>query len=453
MSCADTIIAIATPPGHGGVGIVRVSGKNALTVCELITLKKNPDARIAYFCEFKSVDNSIIDEGLVIYFKGPNSFTGEDVIEFQCHGGPVILDRLLKTALTVNDVRLARAGEFTERAFLNDKIDLVQAEAIADLINASTEIAAKSAVRSLQGEFSKKINELLIKLTELRMYVEAAIDFPEEEIDFISDGKVLSDLQLILEKFYDIKQKAQLGSILQSGMKVVIAGKPNAGKSSLLNSLSGRDSAIVTEHAGTTRDILSEKINIDGMPLHVFDTAGLRDTDDEIEKIGIERAWNEFESADIILLVIDGEKEKLETLKNIWPEFFEKNIEAKLCVVINKIDLISEKARVEHIDQHDVIYISAKHQQGLELLKNHLKHIMGYHEQEDVFIARRRHLNALAITEKHLLLGKEHLEINQAGELLAEELKLAQHTLSEITGEFTSDDLLGKIFSSFCIGK
>jgi tRNA modification GTPase len=452
VSHQDTITAIATPPGKGGVGVIRISGPLTKSISESI-LHQIPEPRKALFTPFYCENNEILDEGIALFFKGPNSFTGEDVLELQGHGGPVILDRIIKTLLNIG-ARLARPGEFSERAFTNDKMDLAQAEAVADLIDASSEQAAQSAMRSLQGEFSNKINELVESLIALRIYVEAAIDFPEEEIDFLSDGKVLNQLNEIIENLTKVKISAKQGAILRDGMTVVIAGKPNAGKSSLLNALSGKLSAIVTEIEGTTRDILKEYINIDGMPLHIIDTAGLRESNDVIEQEGIKRALKAIENADEVLLMVDASKEK-PINKALIESLLPKDCLSKpITIIKNKIDLINEKERIVNEDNHEVIYLSAKNNQGIDLLKNHMKEKMGYNaDNEGVFIARRRHLDAINRAEKSLDQGYNQLTKNKAGELLAEELKQAQNALSEITGEFTSDDLLGKIFSSFCIGK
>ena len=334
----DTIAAIATPPGRGGVGIIRVSGKLAETVAQKI-LKRSLSVREATYLPFYDHNQTVLDEGIAILFKGPNSFTGEDVLELQGHGGPIILDLLLKEILSLG-VRLARPGEFSERAFLNDKLDLAQAEAIADLIESTSEHAARSAVRSLQGEFSQKVHELVEALIHLRIYVEAAIDFPEEEIDFLSDGKVLGDLDNIIGDIKRLQSQAQQGSILREGMTVVIAGKPNAGKSSLLNALAGKDSAIVTDIPGTTRDVLREHIHIDGLPVHIIDTAGLRESDDKVEQIGIERAWKEIEQADQIILVADS-NEVSEFTPHAIDSAFERfePFKEKLLIVANKIDV------------------------------------------------------------------------------------------------------------------
>ncbi|GAA4360437.1 tRNA uridine-5-carboxymethylaminomethyl(34) synthesis GTPase MnmE [Kangiella marina] len=448
----DTIAAIATPPGRGGVGIIRVSGALAKTVAQKI-VKKSLQVREATYLPFVDQNDVVLDEGIALYFKAPNSFTGEDVLELQGHGGPVILDLLLKEVLKLG-VRLARPGEFSERAFLNDKLDLAQAEAIADLIESTSEHAARSAVRSLQGEFSQKVHGLVEALIHLRIYVEAAIDFPEEEIDFLSDGKVLGDLNTIINNIELLQSQAQQGSILREGMTVVIAGKPNAGKSSLLNALAGKDSAIVTDIPGTTRDVLREHIHIDGLPVHIIDTAGLRESDDKVEQIGIERAWKEIEQADQIILVADSNETTSFTPHEIDPAFerFEQ-FKEKLLIVANKIDL-SQLDRDDLNTGYKTIRISAKDGTGIDELKAELKQIVGYQQNtEGAFLARRRHLDAIERALSFCYLGKEQLVEFNAGELLADELRQAQNSLSEITGEFSADDLLGRIFSSFCIGK
>ncbi|WP_257281908.1 tRNA uridine-5-carboxymethylaminomethyl(34) synthesis GTPase MnmE [Endozoicomonas sp. ISHI1] len=449
----DTIAAQATAPGRGGVGIIRVSGPGALRVAREI-LKKEPSPRYAHYGPFYDERDKVLDEGLALYFPNPNSFTGEDVIEFQGHGGPVILDLLLKR-INALGIRLANPGEFSERAFLNDKMDLAQAEAVADLIDSTSEQAARSALRSLQGVFSRKVNELVEALIELRIYVEAAIDFPEEEIDFLADGKVAGDLKTIISHLALVITEAGQGAIQREGMTVVIAGRPNAGKSSLLNALSGRESAIVTDIAGTTRDVLREHINIDGMPLHVIDTAGLRETDDKVEQIGVERAFREIEDADRVLLMVDGSTTDAIDPHDIWPEFVDRlPSREKLTVIRNKIDLTGEQAGIEAVQGVPLIRACAMRERGLDALREHLKACMGYEgAMEGGFSARRRHLDALRRAEEFLDNGQKQLEYMGAGELLAEDLRHAQKALGEITGEFSSDDLLGRIFSSFCIGK
>ena len=454
MSQSDTIVAQATPPGRGGVGILRISGRQAEEVA-MALLGKLPKPRYADYLPFKDADGSVLDQGIALYFPGPNSFTGEDVLELQGHGGPVILDLLLKRILLMPNVRIARPGEFSERAFLNDKLDLAQAEAIADLIDASSEQAARSAVNSLQGAFSNRVNQLVEALTHLRIFVEAAIDFPDEEIDFLSDGKIEAQLNGVMGELQAVRAEARQGSLLREGMKVVIAGRPNAGKSSLLNALAGREAAIVTDIAGTTRDVLREHIHIDGMPLHIIDTAGLREASDEVERIGIERAWNEIEQADRVLFMVDGTTTDAIEPTTIWPEFMARLPKTlPITVVRNKADVTGETLELSEVNGYSLIRLSARTGEGIDVLRDHLKQSMGFtSNMEGGFLARRRHLQALETAAMHLEQGKEQLLSAYAGELLAEELRLAQQALSEITGEFTSDDLLGRIFSSFCIGK
>ncbi|KKO49414.1 tRNA modification GTPase TrmE [Arsukibacterium sp. MJ3] len=454
MFTTDTIAALATAPGRAGVGIIRISGPDTTAVAQAL-LHKLPNARYADYLPFFDGNGQVLDQGIALYFPGPNSFTGEDVLELQGHGGPVILDMLLKQVLAQPNVRIARPGEFSERAFLNDKLDLAQAEAIADLIDASSEQAARCAVQSLQGEFSNRIHQLVEKVIYLRMYVEAAIDFPDEEIDFLSDGKVATDLAEIIDYLATVKKQAAQGSILREGMKVVIAGRPNAGKSSLLNALAGREAAIVTEIAGTTRDVLREHIHIDGMPLHIIDTAGLRDATDEVEQIGIARAWAEIVQADRVLFMVDGTTTNATDPHDIWPDFIDR-LPASLGVTVirNKADITGETMTTDNNDKVPVYRLSAKTGAGIEALREHLKHCIGFDAStEGSFLARRRHLDALDRAAEHLAIGQEQLHSYIAGEILAEELRLTQQHLNEITGEFSSDDLLGRIFSSFCIGK
>ena len=433
----ETIVAIATPPGKGGVGVIRLSGEQALEIGEQICAK-NLNVRKASYAQFKDKNQQTIDSGLAIYFQAPHSFTGENVVELQGHGGPIIQDLLLKEVIRLG-ARQARAGEFSERAFLNDKIDLAQAEAIADLIDSSTAQAAKGAMRSLQGEFSKKVNALLKELIYLRMYVEAAIDFPEEEIDFLADQKIINSIQALQESLSQTIEQAGQGAILRHGLKLVIAGKPNAGKSSLLNALSGNETAIVTDIAGTTRDIVRETIDIDGLPVHIIDTAGLRESEDKVEKIGIERARQATQEADHVILLVDASESQIDYL----------NIDkTNSTLVFNKIDLIEKE-----IDQKG-LKISAKTGTGIKELKEYIKSLAGYQEEnETIFTARRRHITALEQTRDAVQRGLDQIKINNAGELLADELLQAQQSLNEITGEFSSDDLLGEIFSGFCIGK
>jgi len=451
----DTIAAIATAPGQAGVGIVRVSGPRAAIIAEQM-LGFIPRPRYAHYGPFKDSNGGLIDEGLGLYFPNPHSFTGEDVFELQGHGGTIILDMLLREVCSLG-ARLARPGEFSERAFLNDKLDLAQAEAIADLIESSSEQAARCAVRSMQGVFSRRIEALVEAVTHLRIYVEAAIDFPEEEIDFLADGKVAEDLAVLLEQVTTILAEAQQGTIMRDGMKVVIAGRPNAGKSSLLNALAGREAAIVTAIEGTTRDVLREHIHIDGMPLHIIDTAGLRDSSDEVEQIGISRAWEEIRQADRILLMVDATTTDKTEPHEIWPDFIDQlPANAPVTVIRNKVDLSGEAVgiRAEPEQSAPVIRLAAKGSEGLEVLRDHLKQCMGFvTTTEGGFLARRRHLDALERARDSLLQGQGQLEGFGAGELLAEDLRAAQDSLGEITGQLTPDELLGKIFSSFCIGK
>jgi tRNA modification GTPase len=451
---SDTIAAIATASGRGGVGIVRVSGAKAKNIADIL-IKQSLQPRHAHYTSFHFADGEVIDQGIAIFFPGPHSFTGEDVLELQGHGGPIILDLLLREICKLG-VRLAKPGEFSERAFLNDKLDLTQAEAIADLIDATTEQAARNALHSLQGAFSQRIHELVEALINLRIYVEAAIDFPEEEIDFLSDGRVETELSTIEIKLAQVFKEAHQGVLLREGMRVVIAGRPNAGKSSLLNTLSGRESAIVTSIEGTTRDVLREHIHIDGMPLHIIDTAGLRESPDEVEQIGIQRAWQEILQADRILLMVDSRAADHLHTEKFWPEFLQQLPDSnKVTLVRNKIDLSGEASGlVNPGDAPVTIGISAATGDGIDVLKQHLKDVMGFAQTgEGSFTARRRHLDALERAKHFLDAGRAQLRGYAAGELLAEDLRHAQNALSEITGEFTSDDLLGRIFSSFCIGK
>ena len=453
-SVTETIAAVATAQGRGGVGIVRVSGPLAGPLARAICLRELKP-RYAHYGPFFAEAEQVLDEGLALYFPGPNSFTGEDVLELQGHGGPVVLDLLLRRCLQLG-ARLARPGEFSERAFLNDKLDLAQAEAIADLIEASSEQAARNALRSLQGEFSRRVHGLTERLISLRIYVEAAIDFPEEEIDFLADGHVLNLLDGVRSDLAGVLREAGQGALLRDGMTVVIAGRPNAGKSSLLNALAGREAAIVTEIAGTTRDVLREHIHIDGMPLHVVDTAGLRDTEDQVERIGVERALKAIAEADRILLVVDATAPEAADPFALWPEFLDQRPDpAKVTLIRNKADLSGENVGLESCaDGHITISLSAKSTEGLDLLREHLKACMGYEQTaESSFSARRRHLEALRQAASHLEHGHAQLTLAGAGELLAEDLRMAQQSLGEITGAFSSDDLLGRIFSSFCIGK
>lgn len=444
----DTIAAIATPPGRGGIGIIRISGKQIAAIARSV-LGHLPQPRHAQLCEFRDADNQSIDSGIALYFPGPHSFTGEDVLELQGHGGPVVLDLLMQRVVQLG-ARLAQPGEFSRRAFLNDKLDLVEAEAIADLIAADSEQAARAAVRSMQGEFSARLHELTEAVIHARMHVEAAIDFPDEELDLMQDRVLLQRLQHAQQLIDAIQHSAQQGSLLREGMTVVIAGKPNAGKSSLLNRLAGYEAAIVTEVPGTTRDVLRERIHIDGLPLHVIDTAGLRVTEDRVEAEGIRRAHLEIAKADRLLYLIDA-SENDET--SIAQQLTQLPSEMPITLVMNKTDLAALPPRVA-AGTPPRIYLSAHSGVGIELLTEHLKACIGYNSAESGgFLARRRHLEALQRAKQHMNTAQSHLLTAHAGELCAEELRLAQQALNEITGEFTADDLLGRIFTSFCIGK
>jgi tRNA modification GTPase len=445
---ADTIAAIATPPGRGGIGIVRVSGAATRNIAENV-IGRLPPPRVASFAHFLDSAGQPIDQGLALFFPAPHSFTGEDVLELHGHGGAVVLDMVFSRTLELG-ARLARPGEFSERAFLNGKMDLAQAEAVADLIEAGSELAARSALRSLEGDFSKRVQALVEGLTRLRMYVEAAIDFPEEEIDFLADERVIQELDMLERDIRQLQESARQGCLLHDGMTVVLAGPPNAGKSSLLNALAQSETAIVSPIPGTTRDVLRERIHIDGMPLHIVDTAGLRESRDAIESEGIRRAREQMERADRVLLVLD------DAVGGSQPVDVEKFLPPNLprSVIRNKIDLSRRVAGITKISGSVEIALSAKTGAGLDVLRQHLKESMGFQPAgEGTFIARRRHLDAIRRAQEHLAQGKAQLKVSRAGELLAEELRLAQQALSEITGEFTSDDLLGRIFSSFCIGK
>lgn len=451
---SDTIVAQATAAGRGGVGIVRVSGPQAVAVAQAL-LPRLPAVRQAEYLPFMDSQGRPIDQGIALLFKAPHSFTGEDVLELQGHGGPVVLEMLIQRILQLPGLRLARPGEFSERAFLNDKLDLAQAEAIADLIEASSIQAARSAMHALQGDFSKLVNALSEELIALRIYVEAAIDFPDEEIDFLGDGIINGRLQALRQQLAELRATAQQGALLRDGMKVVIAGRPNAGKSSLMNALCGREAAIVTDIAGTTRDLLREQIHIDGMPLHIIDTAGLREASDVVEQIGIERAWTAIGEADQLLLVVDGSSTPDLAPAALWPEFIARlPTGLGITVVRNKADVSGEALGLQQQGGVTTITISARNGGGIDSLRQHLKQLMGYQGGgEGVFIARRRHLQALDAAAAHLDHGDLQLNRYRAGELLAEELRLAHEQLGEITGRISADDLLGRIFGSFCIGK
>ena len=442
----DTIAAIATASGAGGIGVVRVSGPLSQAIANRI-LGHCPTPRHAAYLPFLDENQQLIDRGIAIFYPNPNSYTGEDVLELQAHGGTALMQLILARCIALG-ARQAEPGEFTRRAYLNDKMDLAQAEAVADVINASTIEAARSAVRSLSGEFSNSINQVLAKLVNLRMYVEACLDFPEEEIDFITQGKVSEKLADVARELNMVFAKAKQGSLLREGIHVVLIGQPNVGKSSLMNALAGEEVAIVTAIAGTTRDTIKSAIQIQGVPLHIVDTAGLRETEDEVEKSGILRTWRATETADIALLLIDTAHGITEVEKSILDRLPQEI--AKIWVH-NKIDVSRETPEIHETDIETHIYLSAKTGQGLDLLKTQLLKQVGYQAiGEGAFMARARHLQALTQVSQHL--QNASLQINSA-ELVAEELRLAQESLSNITGEFTPDDLLGEIFSKFCIGK
>jgi len=468
------IIAIATATGVGAVGIVRISGPKLSKFTEILFNKKL-SPRVATLCEIKDASHSVIDQLVAIFFEAPNSYTGEDVLELQGHGGPVLLNMIQERCIELgrqigpdgtallDGIRIAQPGEFTERAFLNSKMDLTQAEAVMDLISASTRLAAKSAVRSLQGEFSKDINFFKARLIHLRVLVEASIDFPEEEIDFIKSDHANSLVQEIEQNLINILRKTEQGKVLRQGVNVVIAGQPNAGKSSLMNALSGDEIAIVTSIEGTTRDVLNETIAIEGVPFHLSDTAGLREnTEDEVEKIGIERAWKRIDEADVLLHVHDLTRKNDTTYleKNEWIINAIKGrgvSENKIIHVYNKSDLINKETSKEAMkNEPEGIFISAKEGSGLKELTSKLLSLAGWRQEslENIYLARQRHISSLKQIDQNIKkIISCFVSQSPALELIAEELRLAQNSLSEITGEFSSDDLLGEIFSSFCIGK
>ena len=448
-SATDTIAAIATPPGQGGVGMVRISGPDTPAIARAL-LGSLPAPRRAELHGFRAADASLIDAGLVLYFAEPASFTGEAVLELHGHGGPVVMDLLLQRVLSLG-ARPARPGEFSERAYLHDKLDLAQAEAIADLIESGTAQAARAAVRSLQGDFSRRVESLIEALTQVRIYVEAAIDFPEEEIDFLADAALQQMLAALQADFSDTLARAQQGQLLRDGMTLVIAGRPNAGKSSLLNVLAGSDAAIVTAIPGTTRDVLREHIQIDGLPLHIIDTAGLHASDDPVEQAGMQRTRAMLAQADRVLLLIDDQNGFTKADAAILAELPAGVPHTR---VFNKVDLSGRASGLCSDTAQDSIAISAQTHAGVDALRAHLKDCAGYSEQSDGgFSARRRHLQALQLASQMVVAGIQQLESQRAGELLAEELRQAQQVLGEITGAVSSDDLLGRIFSSFCIGK
>lgn len=452
----DPIIAIATAKGRASVGIIRLSGQGVLQIGKALC-HSDLAPRHASLIKFQDENQELIDEGLAILFQGPFSYTGEDVLELQCHGSSAGLGLLLDYCLRVGSpygLRLAQPGEFTERAFLNGKIDLAQAEAIADLIDASSSLAAKSAAKSLKGDFSKKIDVFLKSLIELRALTEATLDFPEEEIDFIKQHDVINRLNNILTSIKDVKKAAQQGAIIRDGLTIVLVGQPNVGKSSLMNALAGEEVAIVTDIAGTTRDRLKETIQIDGIPLHIVDTAGLRETNDSVERIGIERTWKAIEQADLVLHLMDAThgdavSETDKSLINKIQKISSKQVSIRM--VWNKVDQLS----IVKNSTNDEIYVSAKTGLGLDVLKKELLEVAGWQpDAEGGILARKRHIEALLEAESHIAKALELLLGDaQYIELAAEEMRLAQEALSKITGQFLPDDLLGEIFSTFCIGK
>jgi tRNA modification GTPase len=455
---SSPIAAIATAPGRGGIGVVRLSGKNLAPVMQAVCGTTQLQPRHATYLPFRDADGSAIDQGIAMYFKAPHSYTGEDVLELQGHGGPVVMQMLLARCLEAGkeiDLRVAQPGEFTHRAFLNDKLDLAQAEAVADLIEASTEAAARSASQSLSGLFSQTIHALVDKVIHLRMLVEATLDFPEEEIDFLEKSDAQGQLQRIRANLDDIFSQAAQGALLRDGLNVVLAGQPNVGKSSLLNALAGAEVAIVTPIAGTTRDKVTETIQMEGIPLNIIDTAGIRDagdTSDEVERIGIERTWGEVHKADVIVHLLDASRGPTRGDEQIV-ERFPPNV--PVLRVWNKIDLSGHKPAIDRMPDATHVYLSATDRNGIDLLRQELLRVAGWQQTgESRFLARERHLLALKAARNHLEVAAQHAaKDNQSLDLLAEELRIAQERLNSITGEFTSDDLLGVIFSRFCIGK
>lgn len=461
---SSPIAAIATAPGRGGIGVVRVSGKNISSIIAAVCPAKGAplEPRHATYTSFVNADGSVIDQGIAIYFKAPHSYTGEDVLELQGHGGPVVLQMLLTRCLAAGadiGLRMAQPGEFTHRAYLNDKLDLAQAEAVADLIEASTEAAAKSASQSLSGAFSKTIQELVDKITALRMLVEATLDFPEEEIDFLKQSDARGQLTAIREALQRVFSQAAQGALLRDGLNIVLAGQPNVGKSSLLNALAGSDVAIVTPIAGTTRDKVIETIQIEGIPVNVIDTAGIRDAADardEVERIGIERTWAAVQTADVIVHMLDASRGPTREDEEIAARF---PANVPVMRVWNKIDLSGHRPAIDHLPDATHVYLSATDLLGMDLLRTELLRLVGWQQTgESLYLARERHLVALKSAQAHLELAAQHAAhdsetTDPALDLFAEELRLAQERLSSITGAFTSDDLLGVIFSRFCIGK
>ncbi len=452
-TATDTIVAIATPPGRGGIGVIRVSGPESAALAKKV-LGKTPEPRKVHYGPFSDKQGNLLDEGIALYFKKPSSFTGEDVLELQGHGGPIVLDMILQQLVQMG-CRMARPGEFSERAFLNDKINLTQAEAVADLIDSSTQQAARSALNSLKGTFSTLIDELIEQLVDLRCYLEAAIDFPDEDIELLAEDKISPRIIEIQTQLTAILQQAKQGALIKEGIQVVIMGKPNAGKSSLLNCLAGSSRAIVTDIEGTTRDILEEQINIDGLPINFIDTAGLREPKDQVEKEGIRRALQRLESADCVLLLEDGTKKGQAEIDSKYKDQLPDSI--PIIRLINKIDLTEAVPGLANSDENQpypVLYISAKQNLGIEQLKTYLKEVVGFNNtSESNFTARRRHLECLFETAQILEAALEQWKAAGAAELLAEDMRAAQKSLETITGSFSNEDLLDVVFSGFCIGK
>ncbi|WWP00373.1 MAG: tRNA uridine-5-carboxymethylaminomethyl(34) synthesis GTPase MnmE [Candidatus Dasytiphilus stammeri] len=458
MNYNDTIVAQVTPPGHGGVSMLRISGKQAATVA-IHVLGKLPSPRLANYLSFRNTDGKTIDQGITIWFPAPKSFTGEDTLELHSHGSPMVIEMLLKCITKIPGVRFAKPGEFSERAFINNKIDLAQAEAIVDLINASSEQVARSALKSLQGRFSKYILNLIDMVTDLRIYIEAGIDFSNENIDFLSNREVENKLNKIIKLIGRVHTQAYQGNLLMEGMNVVIVGRPNAGKSSIFNALTEHDIAIVNDLPGTTRDILRDKINLGGRVLNIIDTAGIHKTQNVVENMGIERAWKEINQAHHLLFIVDGSM--VANVKNLIQDSLFNELISKipngieLTIIRNKIDITGEVANVMQ-GKWIIINVSANTGDGITLIKNHLqKSLLGSpsFSLEEQFLARSRHLQALKQTQKHLEDGKTQFIKANCWDLLAEELRMAQQLLNEIIGKFVSEDLLEKIFSNFCIGK
>ena len=451
MKCQEIIVAIATPPGKGGIGVVRISGKNLQTLAKAI-LGFVPKQRYAHLSKFYDSDGKIIDHGIALYYVSPHSYTGEDVLELQGHGSPAILNLLLSRCMAVG-ARLAQPGEFTLRAFLNGKLDLIQAESVTDIINATTKQAARCAMKSLQGVFSKKINGLVASITELRVLIEATIDFPEEETDNLQSIQINKRLANINATLQQVVDSSRRGNLLQEGIRIVLVGEPNVGKSSLMNQLAEEDISIVTEIPGTTRDAIQQTIQIEGVPLHMIDTAGLRETGDIVEKSGIMRTHAAIKKADLLLLVVESNK-NMHVNDALIPDSLPSNLPR--LTVCNKIDLLNKKPAITDDIDNPMIWLSAKTGAGLPLLRQKLLNMIGWQTDqagEGVFMARQRHLEALFQAKNNLRNATTMAESLSQLDLLAEELRLAQHALTTITGEFTADDLLGEIFSNFCIGK